>query len=291
MPMTVSTENVPSRLLDRSGKVRPGRELIVGTFFAPLANVVVRALLPLRVPPPVVVLANAAAGLLAALALVRGELILAALLLQLKTLLDNVDGQLARATRRVNLVGRYLDTEADLVVNAALFAALATATAAPWLALAAFFALTLLLSASFNVTELHREVHGVAREQLQASGGPAERALELLYRAVFTPQDRLLRSLSSRRLERLLAHELDAEHRRSATLAYYDRFTVTALANLGLSTQLVVLGACLVLGEPAAYLWFALAGGATLPVLQLRREQLARRALRLKPPATRRRAA
>ena len=33
------------------------------------------------------------------------------LLLQLKTLLDNADGQLARVTGRVTLVGRYLDTD------------------------------------------------------------------------------------------------------------------------------------------------------------------------------------
>ena len=77
------------------------------------------------VAPPVVVVANAATGLFAALAIVRGELLVAALLLQLKTLLDNSDGQLARVTGRVTLAGRYLDTEADLVVNVALFAALA----------------------------------------------------------------------------------------------------------------------------------------------------------------------
>ena len=49
-------------------------------------------------------------------------------LLQLKTVLDNADGQLARASGRVTLTGRYLDTEADLVVNAALFAALGYVT-------------------------------------------------------------------------------------------------------------------------------------------------------------------
>jgi archaetidylinositol phosphate synthase len=281
--MTVSPENLRSPLLARSGKERPGRELVVEVFFAPLANVVVRALLPLRPPPPLVVLANGAAGLVAALLLVRGEVMAAAALLQLKTLLDNVDGQLARTTGRVSLVGRYLDTEVDLVVNAFVFAALATVTGAPWLALIAFLALMLALSASFNLAELHREVHGIAKEQPQASGERAERVLELFYRVVFAPQDRLLRAVSSRRLERLLAGEPDSEHKRAATGAYHDRFTVTALANLGLSTQLVVLGLCLVLGEPGAYLWFALAGAAILALLQLRRERLARAALSMLP--------
>ena len=289
--MTISTENVPSRLRERSGKERPARELVVEAFFGPLATLAVRALLPLRVPPPAVVLANAAAGFLAALALVGGELILAALLLQLKTLLDNADGQLARVAGRVSLVGRYLDTEADLVVNAALFSALGATTGMPWLALAAFCALTLVLSTSFNMAELHREVRRETTERPQASGGRSERALALVYSAVFAPQDRVMRSFSSRRLKRVLAGERDVERTRAATLAYTDRFTVTALANLGLSTQLVMLGVCQALGEPATYLWFALACGLMLPVLQLRRERVARNTLRLEAPVTPRRAA
>ena len=42
-------------------------------------------------------------GSLAALVLYRGHLVAAALLLQLKTLLDNADGALARATGQVTL--------------------------------------------------------------------------------------------------------------------------------------------------------------------------------------------
>ena len=51
-----------------------------------------------------------------------------ALLLQLKTLLDNADGQLARRSGRTSAFGRYLDTEVDLLVNVALFAALGHVT-------------------------------------------------------------------------------------------------------------------------------------------------------------------
>ncbi|HEY4621647.1 MAG TPA: hypothetical protein VIG93_08080, partial [Gaiellaceae bacterium] len=62
-------------------------------------------------------------------------------------------------------------------------------------------------------------------------------------------------------------------------LAYHDDLTSTVLANFGLSTQLAVLGACLVVGRPALYLWLVLACAAVLPLLQLRRERAARRAL------------
>ncbi|MGH3132158.1 MAG: CDP-alcohol phosphatidyltransferase family protein, partial [Gaiellaceae bacterium] len=91
-------------------------------------------------------------------------------------------------------------------------------------------------------------------------------------------QDRVVRGFVSRRLEGLLAGEADAR-RREVELAYHDRATMTVLANLGLSTQLAVLGVCLVLDRPTAYLWIVLGMAALLPLLALRRERLARRAL------------
>ena len=157
-------------------------------------------------PPPAVVVANAAAGLVAALALARGELVAAAVLLQLKTLLDNTDGQLARASGRVTLAGRYLDTIADLVVNAAVFVALGYVTGQPLLAAAAFVALTLVLAVDFNVTELYREAHGIVEPAAASTGGRAERVLAAVYGVVFAPLDRASvrsRSAIARRLGRV----------------------------------------------------------------------------------------
>ena len=277
--MTISTENAPGRSLGGAETRRAGREVVLELAFQPMANALVPWLHRVAVPPPAVLLANAAAGLAAALALARGEPVLAALLLQLKTLLDNADGQLARVSGRVTLAGRYLDSEADLVVNAALFAALGSVTGHPWLALAAFLALTVVLAADFNLSSLYWEGHGESRQQPMPSGRRAERALEVVYGVVFAPQDRLLHTISSRRLQGLVVSEPDVKRREAATLAYNDRFTITVLANLGLSTQLAVLGLCLLLGAPDAYLWLVLGCLAFLPVLQLRREQLVRRAL------------
>jgi phosphatidylglycerophosphate synthase len=119
-----------------------------------------------RVPPPAVVLANFAAGLAAAVAVTRGEYTLAAGLLVLKTVLDGADGALARATGRVTAVGRYLDSECDLVVNAALFGALGYATHRPLLAAVAFLASTIVLSLNYNLRRLSRS------EPARTSGTP-----------------------------------------------------------------------------------------------------------------------
>jgi hypothetical protein len=101
----------------RSRKSRHGTELLCEYVFRPLAQPLVLVLLPLRVPPPAVVLASGASGLAAAVELGRGHLLVAAGLVQLKTVLDNADGQLARLSARISALGRYLDSEVDLLVT------------------------------------------------------------------------------------------------------------------------------------------------------------------------------
>jgi phosphatidylglycerophosphate synthase len=237
---------------------RAGRELVLEVVFRPLSKPLVSVLARTGVAPTVVVVANAAVGLFAAAVLARGHLVEAALLVQLKTLLDNVDGQLARETGRVTLVGRYLDTVADLVVNIAIFAALGHVTGEPLLAAGAFVALVVILAVDFNATELYREARGAPTAQPLSSGSRSERALDAVYRVVFGPLDRFVRSLATRRR------------------ASYDDLAVTVLANLGLSTQLAVLGACVLLGAPTMYLWLVLACLVALVPLQLRAERLTR---------------
>jgi hypothetical protein len=217
---------------------RAGRELVLDLVFRPLSNMLVPVFVRLGIPPVAVVLSNAATGLVAAIVLARDEFIAAAVLLQVKTILDNADGQLARATGRVSIAGRYLDTEADLFVNATIFAALAHVTGQPLLAVVAFVALTIVLAVDFNISELYREAHGTAQPLPPETGGRAERALARIYDVVFGPLDRGSRWLYVR--------------------SEIDRLTVTVLANLGLSTQLAVLGVFLVFGAPEVYLWFAL---------------------------------
>ena len=275
-----TTHDVHATVLAPDEGRRAGRELLLELVFRPVSCLLVPPLLRLRVPPTAVVLANAATGLLAAVAVAREELVAGALLLQLKTLLDNTDGELARASGKVTLAGRYLDTVADLVVNVALLAALAHVTGRPLLAAAGLLALTLVLSVDFQLSELARDTYGVRSEGPTSTGSSSERFLGRVYRAVFAPQDRLVCSLSRRRFELAVAPGLDPARLPEARRAYFDPFTLGVLANLGLTTQLAALGACLVLGLPALYPWCAVAGLLLLVPLQLRRERVARRASR-----------
>jgi phosphatidylglycerophosphate synthase len=218
--------------------------------FRPLAHVIVLALAPLRVPPPVVVLVSAASGVAGAVELARGHLIAAALLVQLKTVLDNADGQLARLTNRVTVFGRYLDSECDLLVNAALFAGLGWYTGRPLVAALGFVALTTVLSVNFNVERLARGA--------QASSDSS--VLGRVYAVMYGWQDRLV--------ERLV-------YWRSAVAgAYHDTFTVGALAQLGMSTQLAMFGVCVALDQPLVAALLPVAQLAFVVLLFVRRETL-----------------
>ena len=258
-----------SSTLARSRKRKVGYELVCERLFRPVAHVVVLALLPLRVPPPVVAAASGATGIVAALELAQGRFLLAALLVQLKTVLDNADGQLARLSGRVTPFGRYLDSELDLLVNAALFAAIGWSTGQVTLALAGFLALTTVLNVNFNAERLYRAEHGEPASPMPETSGRADGLLRGLYVLLYAPQDRLVERVVARRL-RHASPDL--------RLAYHDRLTVAVLANLGMSTQLLAFGVCLALARPDLFAWLALAELVLVLCLFLRRELLLRRA-------------
>jgi len=233
-----------SSALARSRKPRRGTELACEKVFRPLAHPLVLLFARLRVPPPLVVAAAGATGLAAAVELGRGSLLAAALLVQLKTLLDNADGQLARLTGRVSAFGRYLDSEVDLLVNAALFAALASASGRPAVVLAGFLALTSVLSLNFNVERLSR-----AAVAEPATEGRGTAVLRRIYGFVYAPQDRLAESLVARRP------------------ALTGPSAVSLLANLGMSTQLAAFGLLMALGHPIAFAWLTLAEAAVIALV------------------------
>jgi phosphatidylglycerophosphate synthase len=237
-----------SEALARSRKPRRGTELVCEKVFRPLAHPLVLAFARLRVPPPVVVLGAGAAGLAAAVELGRGSLLAAALLIQLKTLLDNADGQLARLTGRITAFGRYLDSEVDLLVNAALFAALAWTAGQAALALAGFLALTSVLSLNFNAERLSRAA--VAEPEAH---GRATALLRRVYGLLYAPQDRLAEAIVTRRP------------------ALTSPRAVSLLANLGMSTQLAAFGLLIAVGHPLAFAWVALAQVAAIALALLAR--------------------
>src|SRR3954447_7578670 len=190
----------------RKQRASAANELLCEWVFRPLAHLLVLPLLPLRVPPPAVVLGSAATGLVAAAELWQEHWVWAAVLLQVKTVLDNADGQLARAAGKESVLGRYLDSESDLLVNAALFAALGHVTGQPWLALLSFLALTLVLGVDFTLERLYRRERGDPRPARPQATGLAA-VLGRAYDLVYAPQDRAAEWFVDRRTRRLSPDE------------------------------------------------------------------------------------
>lgn len=234
----------------------------------PVANRLVAWLSTTRVEPHHVVFTHTAAGLAAAWLLAGNDWqgwLLAAALLQVKSLLDNVDGGLARATGRVTQMGRYLDTLMDLVVNGALFVALAQ-HGPGWLALATFAVLTLILSTEFNATRRLLEEHPElgptdAPGPDAAPPGAPPAVLRLLagtYALLLAPQDRSLRRLDERLFERASGLTWSAAPAASRR-RWSDAFSVATLVNLGLTTQMLALGICAAVGLPYVYVYLVVA--------------------------------
>ena len=121
--------------------------------------------------------------------------------------------------------------------------------------------LTLVLSVDFNLERLYRRERGERARGAACGDGARGRA-----RAASTTSSTRRRTGSSSGSSSGAC--AGSTRPREQRLAYHDRATLTVLANFGLSTQLAVLGVCLALGAPVAYLWFAIGCGVALVPLR-----------------------
>jgi len=202
------------------------------------------------------------AGLAAAVFITGGsrvDLLTAVALIQVKNLLDAVDGSLARARKTPSRVGRFYDSFCDFITGAALFGAVgyllardAGAVAVP-VAGAAFLSALLQNSLYCHHTVAHRLATGgdatsrMDERSSQAGTGPdgaAEWRLRFLFRAyvlIYAWQD-----------------ELAARTDPGPLVAERPKGFLTMLSLLGLGTQLLELCLFLAAGRPGLYLWFVL---------------------------------
>ena len=243
--------------LPQSDKVTPEHSFLdLSDYARPFARWLVARLLNTSVQPNHLTLAFTAAGLLAAALLADDRYLPAAAgLLLVKSGLDAADGALARARSRPSRVGRFLDSVLDFVVNVAVYFAIGAAAAwqtgqdAYW-ALAAFALVSGLLQVSlFNhfYVRYRAQTGGDQTSQVQeteAGGYPWDNPTQLrwlhrLYQLIYGWQDALVT-----RLDRLPGNA------QTLTPGF-----MTATTALGLGTQLLVIAACCLVGQPVWALW------------------------------------
>jgi phosphatidylglycerophosphate synthase len=249
-------------------------EWIARIFLRPVAYRIVLFLYATRVHSVHVTASFLAVGFVASWLITTGEyaaLVVAALLIQLKSILDAVDGQLARARNSPSRVGRFFDSAADFIVQLSLTMSCAFLVSRGAgekyflpLGIAAFLSCEIQNSywVYYNIayrSTLHGRRETIVEESHSSLVYPYDenkpRLLAFLrgfYRAAYGWQDRLIDA--GDRTAKLLA-VVPAE---SEALWYRDLRFLRASGFLGLGTHLLAMSAALVLQWPSLYFVFAL---------------------------------
>ena len=110
----------------------------------PIAKVIANSLKNTTFTPIHVTIWFIISGLIAIYFIIKGDYWLAAFFLILKSILDAADGELARVKQKPSYTGRFLDSVADIVLNALIFTAIWYITdSSIWICIAAFLGLQL----------------------------------------------------------------------------------------------------------------------------------------------------
>ena len=230
-------------------------ELINVLLLRPIAAVFVWLVYPTSLTPNQVTLLAIAAGFASAYAYGMGTsaaIAAGGMLIVLKDILDDADGQLARAKRLYSRRGRFLDSLGDVAVNIAVFGAITLAVHrihtnafTIWFGILSLIGITLRVSyhvyyqASFlhrqNRYELNRISEEVTDEDM--SGDAAALRLQRWFQLIYGWQDRLML-----RIDRWCWGEtFDETH---LPVWYSDRLGLRLSGLMGFGTEYALLAFC-----------------------------------------------
>jgi hypothetical protein len=120
------------------------RFLDLSDYGRPIARLIANSLKNTNFTPIHVTIGFIISGLVAIYCIIQGHYLLAAFFLILKSILDAADGELARVKQTPSYSGRYLDSVADIILNALFFISIWFVTStAFWICLLAFLGLQL----------------------------------------------------------------------------------------------------------------------------------------------------
>lgn len=250
---------------------------ISGIFAAPFAPLLTRVLLPTRITSLQVTWGMFIVGLAGASCILlnsRPGAIAAAILLQVKNILDSVDGRLARARNKPSRIGRFLDSIVDFWISLAYLAAMAwilqQSGYGPWVWLLAALALvSSLLQGSFYVYYLVnflaiRERNSMSRvdetitedDKKYYENEKLQKKLDryqLQFRIIYGWQDRIIAGIDT-----YIRKKCSGSGRDFRWAYYSDRRFLTATSLLGLGSQLALISLALVFKQIPAYFIFVI---------------------------------
>ncbi|MBI4546695.1 MAG: CDP-alcohol phosphatidyltransferase family protein [Ignavibacteriae bacterium] len=250
-------------------------ELINIYLLRPLAAVIVWILYPMSITPNHVTIVAVVVGLIAAFAYMQNTptaIAIAGLLIVAKDILDDADGQLARAKELYSRRGRFLDSIGDVVVNAALFGAITsvvyqTHPSSMTILLGVLSLLGITLRVSYHVYyqvsffhledqyKLNRIIEEITEEDRK--GDPVALRLQQIFLIIYGWQDRLMYRIDQWCMGNKFFLKSPIPNLQSSISGewYSDRFGLRLSGLLGFGTEFMLLAVCSWLNELYAYLF------------------------------------
>ncbi len=225
----------------------------------PIAKLIANALQNTAFTPIHVTIWFVISGLIGIYCILKGYYWMAAFFLIFKSILDAADGELARMKQKPSYTGRYLDSVADIILNALIFIAIWFVSETNiWICVLAFLGLQLqgtlynyyyvILRNKFDGDTTSRVFENQTPMALQ---GEKQKHVDILfgmYKLLYGAFDKTIYALDPL-----------AEHGKP-----FPKFLMTSISTFGLGFQLLIIAIMLVLGLKAYILPFFL--GYTLMI-------------------------
>lgn len=234
----------------------------------PVAVSVVKRLSDTGITPVQITLIFGLCGLFAVYLILNGFYITAGIFLILKSIIDAMDGELARVRKTPSFTGRYLDSVFDIILNFMFVMAVWSVTGQSiWMALAAFFSIQLqgTFYNYYYVIKRHFSAGGDRTSSIFELDTPTAypnesqrsvNVLFLLYTIFYSLFDKIVYSLD----------------RKASTVIHFPRWFMTLCSLYGLGFQLLVFALLLATGNIDILLPFFVVYSIFIPVLLIIRK-------------------
>ena len=209
----------------------------------PVAKFIANSLKSSSFTPIHVTIAFIISGIIAIYCIILGYYWLAAFFLIFKSILDAADGELARVKQKPSYTGRYLDSVADIILNALFLSAIWYITnSSIWICILAFFGLQLqgtlynyyyvILRNRFNGDTTSRVFEDKTPIALEGEKQQHVTLLFRLYKLLYGVFDRVIYTLDSNADKGLIL----------------PNWLMTCISTFGLGFQLFIISTLLVIG-------------------------------------------
>jgi phosphatidylglycerophosphate synthase len=226
-------------------KLAPSYQFLdLSDYGRPLARICANRLKSTRFTPIHITLLFGISGLIAIYCILRDHYFIASFFIILKSIIDAVDGELARAKKTPSYTGRYLDSIFDLLLNFMLLMAICyVSETAFWLTLLAFIGIQLqgTLYNYYYVILRNNSAGGDATSQIfedkspEALPGESQKAVNIMF-AIYT----IVYGIFDK-----IIHALDSDAYKVKT---FPNWFMTLVSLYGLGFQLLLIAVLLPLG-------------------------------------------